>query len=193
VNATPAELRRKNLSARAQRYAPWLAALVLLAGVVAVIVRFAPDRNASPQVIPKTQPKAVAQKTVPLSHAASQVAYRFITTAVARKDLAAAWKVSGASIRGGLTYKEWLRGNIPVIPYPLETRGFAPRMKIDYSYRNEAQLELVLQAKAGSGVRPQLFIIELKRVASADRTKRWIVDNWVPRTALAIPKDPAQH
>jgi hypothetical protein len=189
VNVSTADLRRKKLSVRLQRYAPWLAALVLVAGVVALIVRLAPSKDAPPQVIPKTHPKPpLTQKTVPLSHGAAKVAFGFVTTAVARTDLAAAWKVSGPGIRGGLSYKEWLSGNIPVVPYPVDTRHFAPRMKIDYSYPKEAQLELALQPKAGSKVRPQLFIVQLRRVADAQGKLRWIVENWVPRTPLAIPK-----
>jgi hypothetical protein len=184
-----ADLRRKGLSARVERYAPWLAALVLVAGVTAAIVRFAPNKDAAPYVIPKTQPKAPAkEQTVPLSHAASKVVFNFVTTAVARTDLAAAWTYSGPNIRGDLTYKQWLQGNIPVVPYPVETRGFAPRMKIDYSHRNNAQLELFLQAKAGSKIRPQLFIVELKRIAGAHGKTRWVVDNWVPRTPIGVPK-----
>jgi hypothetical protein len=189
VNASTADLRRKGLSARLQRYAPWVAALVLVAGVAAAIVRFAPNRDAAPQVIPKTQPKAPAtEKTVPLSHAATKAVYTFVTTAVARTDLDAAWRISGPNIRGGLTYKQWLAGNIPVVPYPIETRGFAPHMKIDYSYPNSAQLELDLQPKAGSNMAGQLFIVELKRIAGANGKTRWVVDNWVPRTSIPIPR-----
>jgi hypothetical protein len=113
--------------------------------------------------------------------------YRFVTTAVARTDLAAAWKISGPNIRGGFTYKEWLSGNIPVVPYPIETRGFAPRFKIDWSHANDAQLELVLQPKAGLKTRPQLFIVQLKRIAGTNGKTHWIVDNWVPRTPIAMP------
>ena len=193
MHASTSELqsRRKGWGPRVERYAPWLAALVLVVGVAAAIVKFAPDRNTSPQVISKTPPaESVKAKSVKLSPAASSVVFRFVKTAVARQDLAAAWKLAGPSVRGGLTHKEWLSGNIPVVPYPVETRHFAPRVKIDYSYQNEAQLELALLPKAGSGVRPQFFIVELKRLAGADGKTRWVVDNWVPRTSLAVPKSP---
>jgi hypothetical protein len=182
--------KRKNLSARAERYLPWLAALILVVGVAAAIVKFAPGTNPARQVIPKTTPAPVKPKTVKLSPAAASVIFKFVKTAVARQDLAAAWKLSGPAIRGGLTYKEWLTGNIPVVPYPIETRHFAPRIKVDYSYANDTQLELALLPKAGSGVKPQFFIAELKRIAGADGKKRWVVVNWVPRTALAVPKSP---
>jgi len=192
MNASTSELRprRKGWGPRFERWAPWLAALVLVVGVAAAIVKFAPNRNPAPQVIPKAQPAPATPKSVPFSKAEAAVMFNFIKTAVARQDLAAAWKLAGPSIRGGLTHKEWLQGNIPVVPYPIDTRHFAPRVKIDYSYSNDAQVELALIPKAGSGVRPQYFIAELKKIAGADGKKRWVVDNWVPRTSLAVPKSP---
>jgi hypothetical protein len=174
-----------------ERYAPWLAALVLVVGVAAAIVKFAPSKSAAPQVIPKTTPAPAAKpKTVAFSPAAASVMFRFIKTAVARQDLAAAWALSGPAIRGGLTYDEWLKGNIPVVPYPIETRHFAPRVKIDYSYADDAQVELALLPRAGSGVKPQFFIAEMKQIAGTDGKKRWVVVNWIPRTSVAVPKSP---
>ena len=190
VNANASELRRKGLGPRLERYAPWLAALVLVVGVAAAIVKFAPNRNPAPEVLSKNAAAApVKQKTVPLSQEAAATVFRFVKTAVARQDLAAAWKLSGPNVRGGLTYKEWLKGDIPVVPYPIDPYHFAPRMKIDYSYKNDAMLELALLPKAGSGVRPQYFIVETKRLPGADGKLHWVVTNWVPRTSLAVPKD----
>lgn len=193
MNASTSELRprRKGWGPRFERWAPWLAALVLVVGIAAAIVKFAPNRNAAPQVLPKNPPAApVKPKTVPFSKTEAAVMFQFIKTAVARQDLAAAWKLAGPNIRAGETYKEWLKGNIAVVPYPIDTRHFAPRVKIDYSYSNDAQIELALLPKAGSGVRPQYFIAELKKLAGADGKARWVVDNWVPRTSLAVPKSP---
>ena len=192
VNVTTSELRprKKGWSARVERYAPWFAALVLVVGVAAVIVKFAPSKNAAPQVLAKAPPAAPVQQTVKFSPGAAKVMFQFIRTAVAREDLATAWKLAGPNVRGGLTHKEWLTGAIPVVPYPIDVRHFAPRVKIDYSYKNDAQLELALLPKAGSGVRPQYFIAELKRLTGADGKMHWVVNNWVPRTALAVPRDP---
>jgi len=191
MNASTSELpqRRKGWGPRFERWAPWLAALVLVVGIAAAIVKFAPNRNVAPQVTAKAPPAAPKPKTVPLSKDAARAMYTFIRTAVARQDLAKAWKVSGPQVRGGLTYKEWLQGNIPVVPYPIDPHHFAPRVKVDYSYKNDAQLEFALLPRAGSGVRPQYFIAEVKRIGEHGKT-RWVVNNWVPRTTLAVPKSP---
>ena len=100
-------------------------------------------------------------------------------TAVARQDLAAAWKISGPNIRGGLTYAEWKTGNIPVVPYPIGSLKLAP-FKIDYSYADEATIEIALLPKAGATIKPQLFSLLLNQVRGADGKRHWIVDNWVP-------------
>ena len=70
------------------------------------------------------------------------VAGRFILTAVQRKDLGEAWKLVGPGIRQGMTYKEWLKGTIPVVPF-LDAIKLAP-MKVDLSEKNHAILEVIL-------------------------------------------------
>src|SRR4051812_16504640 len=178
---------RRRTPAHLRRLAPWLAPMPLVAGIVVAILEFAPDPNASPQEISKAPVKApVKEKTVPLAKAATSVARRFVTTAVARDDLAAAWKISGPDIRGGLTYKEWLTGNIPVVPYPIQALATA-RFKIDYSYRNEALLEVALLPKHSSKVKPQIFSVDLKRVVGPGGKRHWVVDGWVPHSATLVP------
>ena len=182
------ESQRRRVPARLRRLAPWIGGLLLVGGIAAAIVAFVPDRNGTPQVISKTPPRvAVKQKTVPLGAAPKAVARTFLKTAVARVDLAAAWKISGPNIRGGLTHAEWMTGNIPVIPYPIESLATA-RFKIDYSYRNEAVLEVVLLPKAGAKIKPQIFVLGLKRVRGPGGNRHWVVDTWVPRSSTLVPR-----
>jgi len=170
--------------------APWLAGLVLLAGIIAAIVAFAPNRNpakqantpVSPALATKPTPKP---KTVPLPKAATAVARQFITTAVARKDLPAAWKIVSPNVKAGLTYKEWLTGNIPVIPYPIGSLQIA-RFKIDWSYARQVGLEVVLIPKNTNKVKPQDFFILIKKVGTGANA-RWIVDSWVPHSTPLVP------
>jgi hypothetical protein len=176
------------VSARLRRFAPWIGGLLLAAGIVAVIVAFAPNRNPPPQFTPKTPPKAdVKEKSVPLGKPAKSVAQQFVLNAVGRKNLPAAWKISGPNIRGGLTYTEWMTGNIPVVPYPIASLKFAP-FKLDYSYRNEALIEVAMLPKAGAKIKPQIFFLQLKRVLGPGGKRHWIVDNWVPRSSALVPR-----
>ena len=175
------------LPRRVRRAAPWLGGAVLVAGIALSIVHFAPNRNAPPQRLTTTPVRVPAKpKRVPLQPVETAVARQFLKTAVARADLAAAWKIAGPNVRGGLTYKDWLTGNIPVVPYPLDAIATA-RFKVDYSYADEALLEVALLPKPGAKIKPQIFFLGLKRVAGPHR-KHWVVDTWVPRSSTLVPR-----
>ncbi len=91
------------------------------------------------------------------------MAQEFILTAVARKNLKQAYELAGPQIRQGQTLKEWMTGNIAVVPYPVEELDLAP-MKVDYSYKNEALIQVALLPKKGSKVKGQLFAMQLNKV-----------------------------
>jgi len=186
TNAVDTPNRRMPVQIR--RWAPWLAGLVLVAGIIVAIVHFVPSKSAPPQAASNTPPaKAPAkEKTVKLSKSATSVARKFVQTAVGRRDLAAAWKIAGPDLRGGLTHKEWMTGNIPVVPYPIKQLATA-RFKIDYSYANEAAIEVALLPKDGSKIKPQVFALQMERVGPPGG-KHWVADSWVPVSAPVVPQ-----
>lgn len=180
---------RRRSYGRAWRYAPWVAGLVLAAGIVMLIVHLtASSKSVTP---PATQSAAPAPPpaphSVPLSAAARSVAREFVTTAVARKNLAEAWKISGPNIRGGLTYAQWKTGNIPVVPYPVGQVQYGAPFKIDYSLPDEALIEVALLPKPSAKIKPQIFSLLLKQVRGADGKSRWVVDSWVPHGSVPVP------
>jgi len=186
---TPVHVRRAAPWLR--RLAPWVAGAVLVAGIVMAIVHFVPSKNgsappsaAADASLPANAPPA--PKTVALPKAATSVGRQFLKTAVARQDLAAAWKISSADVRGGLTHREWMSGNIPVVPYPVDAATSA-RFKIDYSYRNEAMIEVALIPAQGQKIKPQVFAMDLKRVPGPGGKRVWVVDSWVPKSATLVP------
>ena len=173
-----------------QKALPWLAGLVLLAGVVAVLVEIVPNSNPKADRSPTKNPTIVSDKppkSVPLEKEARRVAGRFILTAVRREHLDEAWKISGPEIRQTLTYREWLTGNIPVVPFTAPI-SVSP-MKVDYSLKNHALVEVALIPVKGSKVKPEVFWLELKKVG-AGANARWLVWSWVPRAAPPIPANP---
>lgn len=186
------QTRRGRASGPLWRFVPWFAALVLIVGIVMLIVELTPS-SSSPSSKPASQsssPPAAAPakpKSVPLSAAAKSVAREFVTTAVARKNLAEAWKISGPNIRGGLTYAEWKTGNIPVVPYPTGDVQFGAPFKIDYSLPDEALIEVALLPKAKVKIKPQVFALLLRRLRGADGKGHWVVDSWVPRSTVPLP------
>ena len=173
---------------RVARWVPWVSAFVLVAGIVSALVVFVGntgtdyDRTPVPgaakaktPVIPKPE------RTAPLDPAAREVAGRFILTAVTRENLAAAWKLAGPEVRGVLTRKEWMTGNIPVDYYPGDAIDKAP-MRVTESHRNSAFLQVQLLPKPGLQVKPQLYVIGLENVGKRGQ-KRWVVSYFAAYSA----------
>ncbi|MGZ8782011.1 MAG: hypothetical protein ACXWZB_00785 [Gaiellaceae bacterium] len=171
------------MSARRERRALLVGGLILVAGVVAFTVASVGDTGTSQETPLSDTPAQVltARKQVPLDKDARQVAGRFILTAVTRENLGESYDLAHPELRQGLSKREWLSGNIPVVYYPakaIETATF----KVDESYPDEAILEVALLPKASAKVEPQIFFIGLKKAG-----RRWQVSYWVPRAAPAVP------
>ncbi len=175
-------------SRRNQRFLLWASGFVLAAGIAAVLIVFLRNTGHS-EVAPFTNrpvDTVTTSKQVTLEPAARLVAGRFILTAVQRKDLSEAWKLVGPGIRQGMTYKEWLTGTIPVVPF-LDPIKLAP-MKVDLSEKNHAILEVIL-IPASKKVKSQIFTIDVNKVGKG-KDARWVVNSWAPRSMPAIPNNP---
>src|SRR4051812_7904660 len=94
-----------------QRWAPWVAVAVLVAGVVAFAVTKLTD---------STPAAALPHRAAPITAAERDIAREFIETAVARKNLARAWEIVAPELKQDLTLEEWKTGTIPVVPYPVD-------------------------------------------------------------------------
>ena len=174
-------------SPRAQRRLLIASAIVLVAGIVAVAVAF--SRNQGDVKPTERQGVGVTDVSkvpgnVKLSSGARKTAQEFILTAVARKNLRRAYALSGPQITQGQTLKEWMTGNIAVIPFPVDELQVATT-KIDYSYKDSAALEVALVPKKGAGVKATIFYMDLIK-----RRGKWLVNSWVPRSAPEIPLAP---
>jgi len=177
------------VSATTRRSLTLVSGLILVAGVVAVAVAWIGDTGRSQETPLSNEPAQVftPRKQVPLDAEARKVAGRFILTAVARENLGESYELVHPELRQGLTKKEWLTGNIPVVYYPakeIETATF----KVDESYPDEAILQVALLPKDTSTAKPQVFFIGLKK-AGKGVAARWQVNYWVPRAAPQIPTD----
>jgi hypothetical protein len=128
-------------------------------------------------------------KPAPVSREEIALARRFIETAVARKNLDAAYAFTHPDLRGGLTRAEWDRGNIPVLYYQADNTATV-LFNTDYSYRTQALFEVNLHAKPGTDQRPYLlFYIGLKREGGTPNG-RWLVNYFEPNWRPPIPMAP---
>jgi hypothetical protein len=171
------------------RWHLWLA-LPLLAvvglvggGIVALDSVVGASDAAKPQegwgvVYPTPRPP----RTVDLDDSIRPLVDRFIQTAVARKHLSEAYWFSGPEVREGMTLREWLSGNIAVVPFPVDEKTKATYTVV-YSYAARAQLQVYL-ATPGRVVKnsPHTFFADVIK-----RNGRWFVDGWVPEWTPPIP------
>jgi hypothetical protein len=164
------------------RWLPWISGAVLVGGVCAFLIfRVVGTNTAAPSLAPRLgagplDAPAKTPPTVKVSPEARNVAGKFILTAVARKHLDQAWTLIDGNMKQacGCTKKEWMTGNINVVPFPAADIDYAP-MKTDWSYPREAAFEVALLSKSKS-IKSQIFFIKMKKVGD-----RWLVDYWAPR------------
>jgi hypothetical protein len=173
-----------------QKALPWIAAVLVVGGVVGGAIYFWNTGHSTATPVLTNVPaddRSKVPPTVKLPPAATLVARRFIETAVARKHLPQAYNLVTNQIRQGQSLKSWNTGNIAVVPYPVADVKYAP-MKIDYSYPNDALIEVALLPKAGAKIRSALFQMELVR-----RNGKWLVTSWTPRSSAPVPNGSANN
>jgi hypothetical protein len=173
-------------SKKFQRALPWAAGAVLALGVITFLQVMnspkdddpAPESGGAAQLI--SEPR-----TVPPSPQARKVVAQFINTAVARKNLAQAWKITSPALKEGITYRQWLKGDIPVVPYDMSQIERAP-VRLDWSYPTEASFAVSLIPRQGSTEKPQTFFVTVKKFGKGT-SEKWLVDYWAPYAPPAIP------
>jgi hypothetical protein len=175
-------------SPRAQRRLMWISGGVFGVGLIVFLSVFV-FRGSSGIHSPISNKPAQHVKPLvkaPPDPAAYKVARKFMETAVLRKNLSVAYPLVNHDIKGGLTLKQWDKGNIPVMPYPadnVKTAGF----DVVNSYKTQMLLIVDLVATPGTHVRPHLpFWVGLVR-AHNKPNGRWLIDYWLPYWAPPVP------
>jgi hypothetical protein len=166
-----------------QKALPWVVAVVVDGAAIAAGIIWSNTGKSSATPLTNQPPLDVSKvpPTVKLAPGAQKVARRFIETAVARKNLPEAYGLVTQALKQGQSLKSWNTGNIAVVPYPVDEIKYAP-MKIDFSYANEAQIQVALLPKAGAKIKSQLFLMDLVK-----QKGKWLVNSWVPRSSPMVP------
>jgi hypothetical protein len=119
------------------------------------------------------------------------VAQRFVESAVARDRPERAYAIVGPALRGGLSKKQWAAGQIPVVPYPVESA----RWKVEYSNNEAVGLLVLVYPTKEAGLRPTVFTMNLLPVRAGDHS-RWLVNGWAPKggspSAIGTSASPGQ-
>src|SRR5712691_434640 len=156
-------------SRRARTWLPVASVLVLLAGIITFVIVYNVGglRNTGKsQATPITNKPAQVYKEpkrVPLEAGVREVAGKFILSAVNRSNLRSSWALVSPELKQGFTLKTWMKGDIPVVPYPAVSLA---SYKVDYSHPNDALLEVMLFPPKSSKLGAQVFFIGLKAYGS---------------------------
>jgi hypothetical protein len=169
-------------SPRWRRRLAWsLGALAIVGAVTAIALAYPNTGEQVPDVArPGEQAKTYkAPKHIELTRVQRArvlaTAANFVTHAVARREVEEAYDLTAPSLRGGLTRAQWRSGAIPVVPFPVEEA----RWKLAFSDEDAIGLQVLLFPRARSGLRPELFNMEL--AASGKGAKqRFLVTSWSP-------------
>jgi hypothetical protein len=174
-----------------QRALPWVAGILLVAGIATAIQKWAYHPAKNVQLFTKAPVKDVSgvPKSIKLDPAVKTLARDFIATAVARRNLRHAYTIVGPELKQGQTMKQWLTGNIAVVPYPAAAIDVAP-FRVDYAYPREALIEVMLLPKATAKIRATDFYLGAKKVGSGAKA-HWVVTSWVPHVSPMVPSDNA--
>ena len=173
-------------SKKFQRALPWAAGAILVLGVITFLQVLNNPKDDDPTPDSAGQARLISEpRTVPPSPEARKIVAQFINTAVARKNLAQAWKITGPSLKEGVSYRQWLKGEIPIVPYDMSQVERAP-VRLDWSYPTEASFAVSLLPKPGSSEKPQTFFVTVKKFGKGS-SEKWLVDYWAPYAPAAVP------
>jgi hypothetical protein len=163
---------------RFNNFLPWVAALVLVAGIAAVLGLYFSNTAKVEKGSPSRQviPAEVPQKNIPFPEEAWKVAREFAFTAVARKHLAESYAITHPTARAGYTLKQWETGTLPNIAFfPTAQIVKYNWKKTNYAHPREAFVNVFLIAAKASHRLPVPAQIGLRKVGTGSNA-RWMVD-----------------
>jgi hypothetical protein len=109
----------------------------------------------------------------------------FVRSAVLRRDLSRSWTLASPSLRIGITRAQWMRGDIPVYPYPADPKRTA--WELDYADEFEVALNVTLVPRARASEAPEVFGVTLEPVGRG-ASRHWLVGSWYPRGSVSQPQ-----
>lgn len=168
-------------SPRRRRRLARVAVLLVVAGAVAFgVTRLTLNQSVhEKEVFQPGKPVTTTQKPVPLNKADRRKIGRtmvaFVRNGVAQQNVPAVYDLVTSDFRGGTTREQWRKGASPVYTYPAVTRRIAQNWRVDYSYRNDVGVALMLSSTRPRKVGQIIFHAELLK-----NRGRWLVDAFTP-------------
>jgi hypothetical protein len=173
-----------------RRRLAWLGGLLAVAGIVAVLAALLPspepDRSEElqPGEVQVYEPPKPIRLTPRMRREVDATIDEFVRAAVLRRDLARSWELAASELRVGSSRSEWMRGELPVYPYPADPKRTA--WELDYADEVEVALNVTLVPRRGEREPPEVFGVSLEPAGSG-KERRWLVAAWFPRGSVSQP------
>lgn len=167
-----------------------LASVVGAGAVVSVLFWNTAD---PPQSRLSNEPAKMFRQPLPVKLAPSErrevlaIAERFLETAVRREHTEIAYDLVSPSLRQGTTRRQWIDGEIPVVPFPVDSA----RWTVDYSFADEVGLHVRVFPENASGFDPMIFNMSLRPVSDGGG-RHWLIDSWTPRAGSNVRQSRAE-
>ena len=189
-------------SARFNRMIFWFGLVVLAAGALVLVLKFAGGSDNTsvnnepgfkPQLQKASKPlknsEGVTVKTYwQLDPQVRSTIKTFIATAVRREHLDKSWATVAPSLKKGYTFDSWRHANaLPVVPYP-HAKIADLQFYLDYASDKEILAEVGVSAPEKYKLRPTTFQIGLVPIGTGAK-KHWLVDYWMPRWTPPLPEN----
>lgn len=104
---------------------------------------------------------------------------RFVQDGLGRRDPVAAYRLSTPQLRGGISLRDWKRGELPVAPYLARAGGGRAWTK-DYAFGDTVGIEIFLHPAPAEEMGPIAFKGAVRRIDG-----RWLVDSVVPAATFS--------
>jgi hypothetical protein len=103
---------------------------------------------------------------------------QYIPAVLQRQDVRLGYELSGPQVRGSTTLREWLRGGVPVYPFP--ARGDRiDGWTLNYVEPGDVGLDLLIQPRKGAAPGAIAFKVEMTKIGG-----RWKVNAFYPEATF---------
>jgi hypothetical protein len=144
----------------------------------------APLEPGAPQVYHAPEP---IRMTPRVRRQVDETLDEFVRTAVLRRDLERSWRLTSPDFRAATTRADWIRGDLPVFPYPADPERTT--WDVDYADASELALNVTLLPRPGVRTDPEVFGVSLQPAGHGKR-RHWLVGAWYARGSLSHPEPP---
>jgi hypothetical protein len=171
---------------RRRRLAATGLALVALATGAAVVAAFPAPQPLPPGRLtagPPVETDRPVKVTPAMRRSIADTLERFVPAAVLRRDTDLAWRLAGPGLRAGTTRREWLRGDLPVFPFPARATRY-DEWKAAYAFRDRVAFDLMLMPRPETRRGPLAVSVDMTRSG-----KRWLVDSWYVTAVFTGPDE----